>query len=126
MKKIIVAVCAIVCCLKVYPQLDKIDSSRLLQIGPHYVDEYAFDVSGDEIQWSKQSAGLHAGFGSEDELYFRRHGSWAAGDCFLVYPGGNSCIRYEKLRETEKEFDTKKITADVEKGKRFIEELTEK
>ena len=28
-----------------------------------------------------------------------RFGSWAAGDCFLVYPGGNSCIRYEKLRE---------------------------
>jgi hypothetical protein len=28
-----------------------------------------------------------------------RHGSWAAGDCFLIYPGANSCIRLEKLRE---------------------------
>jgi len=28
-----------------------------------------------------------------------RYGSWAAGDCYLVYPGGNSCIRFEKLRE---------------------------
>src|SRR6185312_7906441 len=28
-----------------------------------------------------------------------RHGSWPAGDCYMVYPGGNSCIRFEKLRE---------------------------
>ena len=34
-----------------------------------------------------------------------RHGSWAAGDCFLVYPGGNSCIRTEKLREGIVDFE---------------------
>jgi len=95
----------------------------------------------------------------EDPSRDARHGSWAAGDCFLVYPGGNSCIRYEKLREgiadfekirilrkdaaakkdllsqldehlkvftQEKEFDTEKITADVEKGKHLIEQLSEK
>jgi hypothetical protein len=28
-----------------------------------------------------------------------RHGGWPAGDCYLVYPGGNSCVRFEKLRE---------------------------
>ena len=28
-----------------------------------------------------------------------RYGSWPSGDCFLVYPGGNSSIRFEKLRE---------------------------
>jgi hypothetical protein len=28
-----------------------------------------------------------------------RHALWPAGDCFLVYPGGNSCIRFERLRE---------------------------
>jgi hypothetical protein len=28
-----------------------------------------------------------------------RHGSWPAGDCYLVYPGANSGIRFEKLRE---------------------------
>ena len=28
-----------------------------------------------------------------------RHTNWSAGDCFMIYPGGNSCIRYEKLRE---------------------------
>jgi hypothetical protein len=95
----------------------------------------------------------------EDPSRDARHGSWAAGDCFLVYPGGNSCIRYEKLREgitdfekirilrkeaaekkdllsqldqhlkvftQEKEFNTAKITADVEKGKQIIEQLSEK
>lgn len=93
-----------------------------------------------------------------------RHTLWPAGDCYLVYPGGNSCIRYEKLREgivdyekirilrekasassdkevrtllqqldqhlkvflAEKDFNTKKITADVQKGKALIEQLSEK
>lgn len=35
----------------------------------------------------------------EDPVRDARHGSWPAGDCYLVYPGGNSCIRLEKLRE---------------------------
>lgn len=34
-----------------------------------------------------------------DPVRDARFGSWAAGDCYLVYPGGNSCVRYEKLRE---------------------------
>ncbi|MBC7949995.1 MAG: DUF4091 domain-containing protein [Chitinophagaceae bacterium] len=93
-----------------------------------------------------------------------RHDFWPAGDCFLVYPGGNSCIRFEKLREgivdfekirilrakaarsndrqvkvllsqledhlatllLEKDFETKKIRADVDKGKQLIDQLSEK
>lgn len=93
-----------------------------------------------------------------------RHEYWPAGDCFMVYPGGNSCIRFEKLREgiadfekirilkekaarstnktvqdlvrqlnehlktllVEKDFDTKKIIGDVDKGKKIIEQLSEK
>jgi len=35
----------------------------------------------------------------EDPMRDARYGYWAAGDCFMVYPGGNSCIRFEKLRE---------------------------
>jgi hypothetical protein len=92
-----------------------------------------------------------------------RHGSWAAGDCYLVYPGGNSCIRFEKLREgisdfekiriireraaagknskvkamineldqrlkvfaAEKDFDSAKLRADVEKGRELVERLSE-
>ncbi len=35
----------------------------------------------------------------EDPLRDARHTLWPAGDCFMVYPGGTSSIRYEKLRE---------------------------
>lgn len=34
-----------------------------------------------------------------DPMRDARHNFWPAGDCFLVYPGGNSSIRFEKLRE---------------------------
>jgi hypothetical protein len=34
-----------------------------------------------------------------------RHVSWPAGDCFLVYPGGKSCIRFERLREGIVDFE---------------------
>lgn len=34
-----------------------------------------------------------------DPMRDARHTAWPAGDCYLVYPGGNSCIRFEKLRE---------------------------
>lgn len=99
-----------------------------------------------------------------DPMRDARHTLWAAGDCYLVYPGGNSCIRFEKLREgivdfekikilkelasksnnkevkslikqldkhleifvTEKNFETKKIIADMEKGKQIIFQLSEK
>jgi hypothetical protein len=92
-----------------------------------------------------------------------RHVFWPAGECYLIYPGGNSCIRFEKLREgivdyekirilrekasvsgdekvknllqqldmhlkvflAEKDFDTKKITGDVTKGKMIVEQLSE-
>ena len=99
-----------------------------------------------------------------DPLRDARFGSWAAGDCFVMYPGANSSIRFEKLREgivdyekirllkqraqtstdsqvnklvaeldehmqvfnDEKNFDTEKITADVDKGKKLLEELSDK
>lgn len=92
-----------------------------------------------------------------------RHTLWPAGDCFMVYPGGTSCVRFEKLREgivdyekirilrelaaksssaraksmirelddhlklfyNEREFNTVKITADLDKGKKMVEELSE-
>jgi hypothetical protein len=99
-----------------------------------------------------------------DPMRDARHELWPAGDCFLVYPGGNSCIRFEKLREgivdfeklriikekaavskdpavknliaqlnnhlqtflTEKDFDSKKITADVQKGRDLVDQLSVK
>ncbi|MGZ3914456.1 MAG: glycoside hydrolase domain-containing protein [Flavisolibacter sp.] len=38
-----------------------------------------------------------------------RHTFWPAGDCFMVYPGGNSCIRFEKLREGISDFEKIRI-----------------
>lgn len=38
-----------------------------------------------------------------------RHVSWPAGDCFLVYPGGQSSIRFEKLREGFVDFEKIRI-----------------
>jgi hypothetical protein len=99
-----------------------------------------------------------------DPMRDARHPFWPAGDCFLVYPGGNSCVRFEKIREgivdyekiriirekaakstdkkvkyllqqldmhlqtllSEKDFDSKKITVDVNKGKKIVEELSDK
>jgi hypothetical protein len=34
-----------------------------------------------------------------DPMRDARFGSWAAGDCYLIYPDANSSIRFEKLRE---------------------------
>jgi hypothetical protein len=38
-----------------------------------------------------------------------RHTDWAAGDCFLVYPGGNCCIRMEIIREGIVDFEKLRI-----------------
>lgn len=45
----------------------------------------------------------------EDPMRDARHTLWPAGDCFLVYPGGNSSIRYEKLREGIVDFEKIRI-----------------
>jgi hypothetical protein len=62
-------------------------------------------VEGTWISWYAAACG-YDGFlrwaydaWPEDPARDARHGSWPAGDCYLVYPGGNSCIRFEKLRE---------------------------
>lgn len=49
----------------------------------------------------------------EDPMRDARYGSWAAGDCFLVYPGGNSGIRFEKLREGIVDFEKIRIIRSV-------------
>jgi hypothetical protein len=44
-----------------------------------------------------------------DPLRDARHTFWPAGDCFLVYPGGVSSIRFEKLREGIVDFEKIRI-----------------
>lgn len=48
-----------------------------------------------------------------DPVRDARHGSWAAGDCFLIYPGANSCIRLEKLREGIVDFEKIRIIREL-------------
>ena len=50
-----------------------------------------------------------------DPLRDARFGSWAAGDCFLMYPGAASSIRFEKLREGIVDYE--KIRAIKQKAK---------
>jgi hypothetical protein len=139
---------------------------------PPYPNNFVFSppIEGRSISWYSAARG-YDGFlrwaydaWPADPKRDARHGSWAAGDCYLVYPGGNSCIRFEKLREgivdfekirilkeeaiasknksiqslwkkfsdhlrifaKEKDFNSKKITADVDQGRPLMEELTDK
>jgi Glycoside hydrolase 123, catalytic domain/Glycoside hydrolase 123 N-terminal domain len=58
-----------------------------------------------------------------------RHTLWPAGDCFLVYPGGNTSLRLEKLREGITDFEKirilKKLAAKStdKKVKKSMDEL---
>lgn len=139
---------------------------------PPYPNNFVFSppIEGRWISWYTSAAGYN-GFlrwaydaWPADPKRDARHGSWAAGDCYMVYPGGNSCIRYEKLREgivdfekiriirekaaassdksvagllkklddlmktikAEKNFDTKKITTDIENGKQILDQLSDR
>ncbi len=64
-----------------------------------------------------------------DPMRDARHTLWPAGDCFLVYPGGNSSIRFEKLREGIADFEKIRILRDLaskspnEKAKDLMKDL---
>ncbi|MBN9386035.1 MAG: DUF4091 domain-containing protein [Chitinophagaceae bacterium] len=72
-------------------------------------------VEGRWISWYAAAAGYN-GFlrwaydaWPEDPVRDARFGSWPAGDCFLVYPGAGSCVRFEKLREGIADFEKIRI-----------------
>lgn len=44
-----------------------------------------------------------------DPVRDSRHFLWPSGDCFMVYPGGESSIRYEKMREGIVDFEKIRI-----------------
>jgi hypothetical protein len=57
-------------------------------------------IEGRWIGWYAAACG-YSGFlrwaydaWTQDPSRDARHGSWPAGDCYLVYPGANSCIRF--------------------------------
>jgi len=48
-----------------------VDSSLIAKPYPHFQAEYTFDIPVDPVAWQNQQEGLHAAFGSTDEVYFR-------------------------------------------------------
>lgn len=84
---------------------------------PPYPNNFLFSppIEGRWISWYTAARGYN-GFlrwaydaWPEDPNRDGRHGSWAAGDCFLIYPGGHSGIRFEKLREGIVDFEKIRI-----------------
>jgi hypothetical protein len=69
----------------------QIDPAKVTVPQWHYQPEYAYDYNG-FLRWAYDAW-------PADPVRDARHTFWPAGDCFLVYPGANSCIRFEKLRE---------------------------
>ena len=49
----------------------------------------------------------------QDPMRDARHTAWPAGDCFIVYPGGVSNIRFEKLREGIVDFEKIRIIREL-------------
>jgi len=52
-------------------QYGRIDSSLLPTLKMHYQQEFTFDVPTDPARWQNEKPGLHAAFGSTDQVYFR-------------------------------------------------------
>jgi hypothetical protein len=67
----------------------------------------------------------------EDPMRDARHTLWPAGDCFMVYPGGNSSIRYEKMREGIVDYEKIRILREKAsassnpKAKQLLKELND-
>ena len=49
----------------------QIDPTHTPVLGPHFEPELVFDAPANPERWTHQSPGLHATFGSTDEIYFR-------------------------------------------------------
>lgn len=49
----------------------QIDPRHTPGLGPHFDPEFAFDAPADAERWTRETSGLHAAFGSTDEIYFR-------------------------------------------------------
>jgi hypothetical protein len=46
---------------------------------------------------------------NENPFYDTKYGVWPAGDCFLIYPGPRSSIRFERLREGIQDYEKIRI-----------------
>ncbi|HRZ20056.1 MAG TPA: DUF6067 family protein [Bacteroidales bacterium] len=61
-----------------------------------------------------------------DPVRDARHTLWPAGDCYLVYPGGNSSIRFEKLREGITDHEKIRLLLEMaqDSGDRRVKDLS--
>lgn len=84
---------------------------------PPFPNNFVFSppIEGRWISWYSAAKG-YSGFlrwaydaWPADVTRDARHTHWAAGDCFLVYPGGSNCIRLVKLREGIVDFEKIRI-----------------
>jgi len=91
---------------------------------PPYPNNFLFSppIEGRWISWYAMAHGYN-GFlrwaydaWPQDPMRDARYGTWAAGDCYLVYPGGNSCIRFEKLREGIVDYEKIRILKELATG----------
>jgi hypothetical protein len=53
------------------PSPGQVDPGHTPVLGPHFEPEHVFDAPTDPQRWTQQTPGLHAAFGSTDEIYFR-------------------------------------------------------
>ena len=88
---------------------------------PPFPNNFVFSppIEGRWISWYTSAYGYN-GFlrwaydaWPQDPMRDARHGSWAAGDCYLIYPGGASGIRFEKLREGIVDFEKIRILKEM-------------
>lgn len=56
-----------------------------------------------------------------DPLACTDHVSWTSGDCFLVYPGNRSSIRFERLRDGLEDFEKVRLLREAASGVRTPE-----
>jgi hypothetical protein len=74
MRRLVLGGCVYLCMLGSafgQPLPGRIAPDRIPALTPHFEPEFLYDVPVDSQRWSAVTPGLHAAFGSTDEIYFR-------------------------------------------------------
>lgn len=90
------------CCTEPYPNTFSFSPTAEAVWLPLYASAKGFDGY---LRWAYNSW-------TENPLPDTRFHTWAAGDCYLVYPGGRSSIRMERLVEGIQMFEKIRILRD--------------
>lgn len=87
------------CCSEPYPNTFSFSPTAEATWLPWYAAAKGFDGY---LRWAYNSW-------TENPLADTRFHTWAAGDCYLVYPDGRSSIRFERLNEGIQDFEKIRI-----------------